>query len=316
MSKPKWVCSGCGMYSGRRYSVKRHIANLHNGTLPIVSYLDYMRGAKSGAYRLSSQPIYQSKTVSGISSTNNFLEEVVRAAARELVQKAFNPPPMRNQLLSNVVGQQRTYSFWDDMDSVFALGAYVCNKCLAIEPFKICPVEGNKKGSRIESLGWCDPELLKKAKGTTNTKEDIRRLHQQIPVFLQQLVTIWLENKAQSYLLAFQIPDAENKKSIELTFKAGSGGSKTIAVPYSEDKCKQLELLPSTVTEQDQHWANRVVSENQTCLSDDELLDFLVRLNNNTTFGFFKIISKDELNTQVYLMAITKSFQAGLSLAK
>jgi hypothetical protein len=120
----------------------------------------------------------------------------------------------------------------------------------------------------------------------------------------------------KSFLIAFQIPDAANKRSIELTFKEGSGVSKTIAVPYSEDKCRQLELLPSTVTEQDQHWANRVVSENQISLSDDELLDFLARLNNNTTFGFFKIISKDELNTEVYLMAITKSSQSGLSLTK
>jgi hypothetical protein len=315
MSKPKWVCSGCGMWSGRRYSVKRHIANLHNATFPIVSYVDYMRGAKSGHYRPSSPPIYQAKTMYGISSTNNFLDELVRAAARELVKKAFNPP-QNSQQLSNIVGQQRAYSFWDDIDSIFALGAYICNKCLATKPFKICPLEGNKKGSRVESLGWCDPELLNKAKGITDANEEIRHLNLQIPVFLQQLVTAWSENKGQSYLVAFQIPDAANKKSIELTFKAGSGVNKTIAVPYSEDKCGQLELLPSTITEQDQHWPNRVVSENQTCLSDDELLDFLVRLNNNTTFGFFKIISKDELNTEVYLMAITKSSQSGLSLTK
>jgi hypothetical protein len=123
--------------------------------------------------------------MAGINSPNNFLDELVRTAARELVKKAFNPPPMRNQPLRHIVGQQQTYSFWDDMDSIFALGAYVCNKCLAIEPFKICLVEGNKKGSRVESLGWCDPELLNKAKGITNGNEHIRRLHQQIPVFLQ-----------------------------------------------------------------------------------------------------------------------------------
>jgi hypothetical protein len=305
------------MWSGRKYSVKRHIANLHNGTLPIVSYVDYVRGAKSGHYRPSSRPIYhQTKTMSGISSTNYFLDELMRAAARELVKKAFNPPQNSNQPLINIVSLQQIYSFWDDMDSIFALGAYVCNRCLAIKPFKICPVEVTKKGSRKESLSGCDPDLLNKAKGTTDANEDIRRLHQQIPVFLQQLANGWSENKGQSCLVAFHIPDAANKKSIELTFKAGSGVSKTIALPYSEDKCRPLELLPSTITEQDQHRANRVVSENQTCLSDDELLDFLVRLNNNTTFGFFKIISKDELNTEVYLMAITKSSQSGLSLTK
>jgi hypothetical protein len=91
------------------------------------------------------------------------------------------------------------------MDSIFALGAYVCNKCLAIELFKICLVEGNKKGSRVESLGWCDPELLNKAKGITNVNEEIRRLHQQIPVFLQQLVTAWAENKGEK--LSYCISD-------------------------------------------------------------------------------------------------------------
>jgi hypothetical protein len=315
MSKPNWVCSACGMWSGRKYTVKRHIANLHNGTPPVVSYIDYLVGARSGRYRPRSPTIYRTKTMSEISSSNTlFLEEVVRAAARELVQKAFNPPPMKNQPRSNIVGQQRTYSFWDDIENIFALGAYVCNKCLAIEPFKICLVEGNKKGSRIESLGSCNPGLLNNAKGINNINEHIRGLHHQIPVFLQQLVNAWSENKGESYLIAFQIPDAANKRSIELTFKAGSGVNKTIAVPYSEDKCRHLVLLPRTITEQDQHWANRVVSHAQTPLSDDELLDFLVNLNNNTTFGFFKIISKDELCNQVYLVAITKSSQSCLSL--
>ena len=146
MSKPNWGAAACGMWSGRKYTVKRHIANLHNGTPPVVSYIDYLVGARSGRYRPRSPTIYRTKTMSEIKEHKTLLlEEVVRAAARELVQKAFNPPPMKNQPRSNIVGQQRTYSFWDDIENIFALGAYVCNKCLAIEPFKICLVEGNKK---------------------------------------------------------------------------------------------------------------------------------------------------------------------------
>jgi hypothetical protein len=50
VSKPNWAYSSCGMYSSRRWSVERHILNLHNGISNVVPFVDYLVGRKSGFY--------------------------------------------------------------------------------------------------------------------------------------------------------------------------------------------------------------------------------------------------------------------------
>ncbi|MGA7370883.1 MAG: hypothetical protein WBX01_17310 [Nitrososphaeraceae archaeon] len=56
--KPRWACTACGMYSSRRYSVKRHIANLHDGLANIVSFVDYLAGRRQGVYWQNPIPSY------------------------------------------------------------------------------------------------------------------------------------------------------------------------------------------------------------------------------------------------------------------
>lgn len=37
--KPNWVCSTCGMWSSRKFSVKRHIKTIHNDNASLVKYI-------------------------------------------------------------------------------------------------------------------------------------------------------------------------------------------------------------------------------------------------------------------------------------
>jgi hypothetical protein len=53
--KPNWVCSNCSMWSTRKFSVKRHIINQHNGNASLVPYIDYLVGRQSGLYPPSAQ---------------------------------------------------------------------------------------------------------------------------------------------------------------------------------------------------------------------------------------------------------------------
>src|SRR5437899_2763714 len=48
-SKPNWACVVCGMYSSRKYSVKRHIRKVH-GSGHILRYIDYVTGRQAGYY--------------------------------------------------------------------------------------------------------------------------------------------------------------------------------------------------------------------------------------------------------------------------
>ena len=59
--KPRWACAMCGMYSSRKYSVKRHISNLHNGIVNIVSFIDYIAGRRQGVYFPNPIPNYLMK---------------------------------------------------------------------------------------------------------------------------------------------------------------------------------------------------------------------------------------------------------------
>jgi hypothetical protein len=60
-SKPNWACVVCGMYSSRKYSVKRHIQNVH-GSGTILRYIDYVTGRRAGYYPPGTFPSFEKKT--------------------------------------------------------------------------------------------------------------------------------------------------------------------------------------------------------------------------------------------------------------
>ncbi|MGB7661620.1 MAG: hypothetical protein WBL67_02705 [Nitrososphaeraceae archaeon] len=85
--KPRWACAMCGMYSSRRYSVKRHISNLHNGIANIVSFIDYVAGRRQGVYFPNPIPSYlmkQTQTTAPKSSPLDVMkDELLRTALRK-----------------------------------------------------------------------------------------------------------------------------------------------------------------------------------------------------------------------------------------
>jgi hypothetical protein len=87
--KPNWVCSNCGMWSTRKFSVKRHIINQHNGNASLVPYIDYLVGRQSGLYPPSAQPEGQYKEKKG--PFEIFNEEFWKEMARKSVRGNRNP---------------------------------------------------------------------------------------------------------------------------------------------------------------------------------------------------------------------------------
>jgi hypothetical protein len=74
------------MYSSRKFSVKRHIQNIHSGNADFVSFIDYLAGRKSGLYLPSLPPTYQRKNESNnkkIDYTNIMTEELLRHCIRQ-----------------------------------------------------------------------------------------------------------------------------------------------------------------------------------------------------------------------------------------
>ena len=90
MEKPNWVCISCGMWSSRKYSVKRHILTVHGGNSLIVSFIEYIVGRQTGIYRPPSNAAptnhrdaqsQEPKQTSG--HFDSFKDEMAREAARK-----------------------------------------------------------------------------------------------------------------------------------------------------------------------------------------------------------------------------------------
>lgn len=54
----KWSCTTCGMSSGRKYSVQRHILNynIHNGAGIVIPFIEYAVGTREGKYQPQQVP--------------------------------------------------------------------------------------------------------------------------------------------------------------------------------------------------------------------------------------------------------------------
>ena len=48
--KPNWTCSACSMGSNRKFSVKHHITEQHNGNSSLVTFMDYIMSRQSRRY--------------------------------------------------------------------------------------------------------------------------------------------------------------------------------------------------------------------------------------------------------------------------
>ena len=86
--KPNWVCSNCGMWSSRKFSVKRHITNQHSGNAFLVPYIDYLVGRQSGLYPPSAQPQYHYREKK--SNFDTFWEEFWKERARKAANGNWN----------------------------------------------------------------------------------------------------------------------------------------------------------------------------------------------------------------------------------
>lgn len=85
--KPRWACAMCGMYSSRKYSVKRHINNLHDGIGNIVSFIDYIAGRRQGVYFPNPIPNYLLKQTQTVASTTRPVDVMKDEIFRTVLRK-------------------------------------------------------------------------------------------------------------------------------------------------------------------------------------------------------------------------------------
>ena len=75
------------MYSSRRYSVHRHIKNVHGGEGTCISFVDYVVGRRSGQYLPRSKPDLES------TSSVTMIRSAIRKLHIQRVAEKILPPP-------------------------------------------------------------------------------------------------------------------------------------------------------------------------------------------------------------------------------
>jgi Fe-S oxidoreductase len=90
--KANWSCTACGMCSGRRYCVQRHIDNnnIHKGKANAIPFVEYLVGRREGLYPPNARPSFGSKKRTIVEKTEDEIENMyARRAAETALQ--FTP---------------------------------------------------------------------------------------------------------------------------------------------------------------------------------------------------------------------------------
>jgi hypothetical protein len=301
MSKPNWACSSCGMYSSRRWSVERHILNLHNGSGNVVPFVDYLAARQAGFYLPKFRPAFVKKNATKtVTLMDTFKNEFWKSFATKAAAKVLSPSlsPIHNhqfdfqgfgsngapffhpsQLLSHIIPRP---------EDVFGFEIYVCKKCSFIEPIIVAFNDGKEGGTK---MGWgtcSDSSDLKKV--DQKQLNDNNELQKKVQDKLKYCVKTWTNNKPM--LTAIRIPESFHGTYLKLL---GKDDKQSISVEYPSERNIELDI------DDENHWTPRCVRAGTIALTDEELSEFLNKTG-NATFGFFTI--KINESNSIYLVAI------------
>jgi hypothetical protein len=303
MSKPNWACSSCGMYSSRRWSVERHIINLHDGISNVVPFVDYLVGRKLGFYLPKFRPTFVKKNATKtITVMDTFKDELLKGFASKAVNKALSSSPIQNHQFMNFQGFSNNggpYFYSSQFlahiiprpEDIFGFEIYVCKKCSSIEPIIVSFNDGQEGGSRINWSPCCDFASFSDLREVDqNSHNDNNKWLQKIQDSLRYSVKIWTNNKPT--IIAIKIPASFHGNSIML-------------IPIGKQKCVSVECLREKSIElktdnyNQDHCVTRCIKDGKTSIGNEEELSVFLNLVKIATYGFFKVN-----NSELYLLAI------------
>jgi hypothetical protein len=305
MSKPNWACSVCGMYSSRRWSVERHILNLHNGSGNVVPFVDYLIGRQSGVYLPKFRPTFVKKNATKtVTLMDTFKNEFLKGFASNAVNKALSSSQMQNHQFLNFQrfgsnGAPYFYpsqSYFEPLriiprpEDIFGFEIYICKKCSSLEPIIVSFNDGQEGVSKMSWATCCGLKKLDQ-----KNLNDNNELQQKVQDKLKYCVKTWTNNKPM--LTAIRIPESFRGTSIKLL---GEDDKQSISLEYSLEKNIELDI------DDENDWAPRCIRAGIIPLSDEELIDFLNKVK-NATYAFFKVLMKEPRNSYLLFIGTSKT---------
>ncbi len=143
---PKWACSVCGMFSGRRESVMRHINNprIHSGRALTIPFIDYISGIRNRIQGPSLNDRFYAGANTGIKTPkveNGFfdrlwieIEQIYLKRTAESIANAWQYQGQYSARLSTASGSTIKRILHYSGERIFAIRGVLCSRCFTIEP--------------------------------------------------------------------------------------------------------------------------------------------------------------------------------------
>jgi hypothetical protein len=147
-NKMNFACNVCGMASGRRESVQRHINNpkKHNGNARVISFVEYLAGLAAGAYSIVSSPSrtrlpYNVRNLEDQQTKGSFFKRIQEKVEEKMIdriveetvnQTMSSPPPPLSTPNSYYPIPQHPFHY--PGENIFGIGGYICPNCCFIKP--------------------------------------------------------------------------------------------------------------------------------------------------------------------------------------
>jgi hypothetical protein len=329
-SQLNWACTHCGRPAGRKDIVKRHVRLVHKGIGTVVSFTEYIIGRLSGYYTPSAPPILAKSGVNKeklsaeakgrtrvTTPFDMFQESFCRESGVQLARKAFDPLSFMQwkkqgqfyqsvQPIINQVSPSKQPCF-TNLEEIFGLELFVCNKCSTTKAYIICFSKDTKELKQIRIVPTsCPPNSMMANSDCVSDKAAFKRSSsERFPSVLKKFVRDMTDNTDNIQLIAIKVPDVNPlspsncvKLLIESLEETRSNQVSSIALPYSEDKCLDLQIPKNK-----EHYIARALKDKRTTLNDGEMLNFFQK-SAPSTFAFFKVKIPETGISEIYLMGI------------
>ena len=311
VSKPNWSCSVCGMWSGRKESVRRHIdnPNIHMGNGIAISFSDSLLKRLTGA--TFPNPV----TSASYNRRNSNLFPNTPEKMFAMFEKAYSQK-IADKIADKIVSFDITYQtqpayydynvpnlnyandFYTSIKDLYGLEMHVCPKCLMIEPAKISYAKGEPSVGIRSSISFpCSPPpgFLP---GTQRGQQMSAIAESHIYPLLKKWLDCLKPSLKDRTIVAIPVPQLSPSNSmckvrLSVNDPESVSRKKYVTIEYLKEKC--YDLLLSSDTESN-YWSARVLhNESTSFVNDDEVMDYLSRTK-HSTFGFFRINSENPFN--------------------
>jgi len=244
--------------------------------------------------------------------TTEYCRELARGLARKALSTTTIPNPnlqssiIQGGLGNSILGIRQN-------EDIFGYRFEICKHCLFTDPLEVRFGEDGTKNNnnnnddnydedavvaRIERKHYCDPKLIASNTKVLDKEGSVKAMVDELPKNAIRITKWWINNQ-KNRLIAVKIPHKNNNDNIgdsdddniqpeQERIKIPNTKKPKQQIIFQYSKEKHIEITLTSNESEKNHWAARAIRDGHTILTNDEMEDFLRRVQ-TSTFAIFKI---------------------------